>query len=90
MLEERLEEAVKRAKAPVFILQAKNDYSIQPTEVLGKIAKAHGGEAKIYPGFGKTAQDGHWGFATTSAGIAVWGDDVLEFIAAAFRGIPSS
>jgi hypothetical protein len=69
----------------VFILQAKNDYSTQPTEVLGKIAKAHGGEARIYPGFGKTPEEGHCGFATTSAGIAVWGQDVLEFIEAAFR-----
>ena len=85
MLDERLEDAVKRAKAPVFILQAKNDYSTQPTEVLGKIAKAHGGEARIYPGFGKTPQEGHWGFATTSSGIALWGEDVLEFIKAAFR-----
>jgi hypothetical protein len=80
-----LESAVKHAKAPVFILQAKNDYSIQPTEVLGKIAKAHGGEARIYPRFGITPQDGHVGFATTSAGIAIWGQDVLLFIDAAFH-----
>jgi hypothetical protein len=69
----------------VFILQARNDYSIQPTEVLGKIAKAQGGQARIYPGFGKTPQEGHWGFATTSPGIAVWGEDVLQFIEAALR-----
>jgi dienelactone hydrolase len=85
MLDERLEDAVKRAKAPVFILQANNDYSTQPTEVLGKIAKAHGGEARIYPRFGKTPEEGHWGFATTSAGIALWAEDALEFIAVAFR-----
>jgi hypothetical protein len=66
-------------------MQARNDYSIQPAEVLGKIAKAHGGQAKIYPGFGKTPQEGHWGFATTSAGIAFWGEDVLQFIEAALR-----
>jgi len=84
-LDQMLEEAVEHAKAPVFILQAKNDYSIRPTEVLGKIAKAHGGQAKIYPEFGRTAQEGHWGFATTSAGIAVWGGDVLQFIEAALH-----
>jgi carboxymethylenebutenolidase len=84
-LDQMLEDAVKHAKAPVFILQARNDYSIQPAEVLGKIARAHGGQAKIYPGFGKTPQEGHWGFATTSAGIAVWGEDVLQFIEAALR-----
>jgi carboxymethylenebutenolidase len=84
-LEQMLHHAVERAQAPVFILQAKNDYSLQPAEVLGKIAKAHGGQAKVYPGFGKTEQDGHWGFATTSAGIAVWSEDVLGFIETAFR-----
>ena len=84
-LDQMLEYAVEHSKAPVFILQAKNDYSTQPAEVLGKIAKAHGGQAKIYPGFGKTPQEGHWGFATTSTGIAVWGKDVLQFIDEAFR-----
>ena len=84
-LDQMLEYAVERAKAPVFILQAKNDYSTQPAEVLGKIAKAHGGESKIYPGFGKTPQEGHWGFATTSAGIAIWDKDVLQFIEESFR-----
>ena len=84
-LDQLLEDAVKHAKAPVMILQAKNDYSTQPAEVLGKIAKAHGGQAKIYPAFGNSAQEGHWDFATTSAGIALWGQDVLQFIEASFR-----
>jgi len=86
-LDQMLEHAVKHAKAPVFILQAKNDYSVQPSEVLGKIATAHGGQAKIYPEFGNSPQDGHWSFATTSAGISVWGEDVLQFIQAAFRDV---
>jgi carboxymethylenebutenolidase len=84
-LDQMLENSVEHSKAPVFILQAKNDYSTQPAAVLGKIAMAHGGRAKIYPGFGKTPQEGHWGFATTSAGIAVWGEDVLQFIDETFR-----
>lgn len=65
--------------------QARNDYSIQPTEVLGKTVKQKGGEAKIYPAFGYTPQEGHLGFATTSAGIAIWGEEVLKFIEAALR-----
>lgn len=84
-LDQRLEDAVRDAKAPVFILQAKNDYSTEPAEVLGKIAKKHAGNARIYPGFGKTPQQGHWDFATTSTGIEVWGEDVLQFIETAFR-----
>jgi hypothetical protein len=78
-LDQILKYAVEHAKAPAFILQAKNDYSTQPTEVLGRIAKSHGGQAKIYPGFGKAAQEAHWAFATTSAGISVWDKDVLQF-----------
>jgi carboxymethylenebutenolidase len=84
-VDQMLEDAVSHANAPVFILQAKNDYSTGPAEVLGKIAKAHGGQSRIYPAFGKTAQQGHWDFATTSAGIAIWQQDVLGFITAAFR-----
>lgn len=84
-VDQMLEDAVRQAKAPVFILQAKNDYSTAPAEVLRKIAKAHGGQSRIYPAFGKTAQQGHWDFATTSAGIAIWQQDVLDFIAAALR-----
>ena len=84
-LEQMLEYAVGHAKAPVFILQAKNDYSTQPAEVLGKIAKAHGGRSKIYPGFGKSPQEGHWGFATSSAGIAIWDKEVLQFIEESLR-----
>jgi dienelactone hydrolase len=53
-LEQMLGDAVRKAKGPVFILQAKNDFSIQPAQVLGKIAKARGGQATIYPPFGQT------------------------------------
>ena len=84
-LEQMLGNAVRRAKGPVFILQARNDFSIQPARVLGKIAKAKGGQATIYPPFGKTHEDGHWKFATTQAGIAIWGEDVLNFINESFR-----
>jgi carboxymethylenebutenolidase len=83
-LQGRLENAVRNAKAPVFVLQAKNDFSIEPTKVLGKIAKANGGQSEIYPAFGSNAQDGHWAFATSKAGIEVWQKDVLEFINSAF------
>lgn len=84
-LDQMLEHAVQHAQAPVFILQAKNDYSTEPARVLGKIAAARGGQVKIYPAFGNTPQEGHWAFATTSAGIALWSQDVLQFIETSFR-----
>jgi hypothetical protein len=84
VLRERLENAVRNAKGPVFVLQANNDFSVGPTNVLGKIAKTNGGQAEIYPAFGNNSQDGHWGFATTNSGIEVWQKDVLDFINSAF------
>lgn len=84
ILQERLEDAVKKAKGPVFVLQAKNDFSVAPAKVLGKIAKANGGRAEIYPAFGNNAQEGHWAFATSKGGIEIWQKDVLDFIDSAF------
>ena len=84
-LEQMLSDAVRKARGPVFILQARNDFSIQPAQVLGKIAKAKGGQVMIYPPFGETPEDGHWKFATTQAGIAIWGGDVINFIKEPFR-----
>jgi carboxymethylenebutenolidase len=84
-LRARLSKAVDEAKAPVFLLQAENDYSLEPSRVLTKEAeKKHKDfQSKIYPAFGQKAQDGHWGFCT--AGMDVWGADVLSFLAAEMR-----
>ena len=81
----RLSKAVDNAKAPVFLLQAENDYSVEPSHVLTKEAeKKHKDfQSKIYPVFGQKPQDGHWGFCTT--GMDVWGPDVLSFLAAKLR-----
>jgi dienelactone hydrolase len=87
-LRARLKVAVSNAKAPVFILQAANDFSTEPTEVLGPEAVKNGGEARLYPAFGGSAQDGHWAFATLKSGTSVWGDDVLGFLRRSL-GLPS-
>jgi len=41
-LQARLEQAAKNAKAPVLLIQAKNDFSTGPSERLGPILKEHG------------------------------------------------
>ena len=76
----RLIRAVDRDKAPVFLLQAQNDYNLGPSQVLGKEAgKKHLDlRTKIYPPFGRTTQDGHWGFCSTATDV--WGADVLAFL----------
>ena len=85
-LRERLELALRKPTAPVLILQAHNDYDLGPSTVLGKIAAASGGRSIVYPDFGSSSHDGHWAFATSQAGIDIWGSDVLAFISAAFDG----
>lgn len=82
LLRQRLLEALKKAKAPVFLLQAKNDYNLGPTELLGGELKRKGEPnlGKLYPAFGNPddPRDGHGGFAVR--GSAIWGDDVLAFV----------
>jgi dienelactone hydrolase len=82
VLRERLVVATRNAKAPVFLLQAKNDYSIGPSELLAPVLKKKGSpnESKVYPEFGGSPQHGHGAFACWSLGITIWGPDVLEFI----------
>ena len=86
-LQNRLLEAVRNSKAPLFLIQARNDYSISPSEVLGPVIKKQNpsNRAKVYPPFGSTNQEGHYGFATTANGIAIWGSDVLAFLEAAIK-----
>ena len=79
-LQNRLMRAVDLAKAPVFLIQAANDYSLAPSRVLSEEAnkKKKDFQSKIYPAFGSTHQDGHWGFC--SSATDVWGNDVLAFL----------
>src|SRR5436305_7038425 len=88
-LRNRLLTAVRAAKAPVFLIQAENDYNLGPSEVLGPVIRAQGflNRAKVYPAFGTTHQEGHAGFACWEEGIAIWGPDVLDFLAQA--GVPA-
>ena len=81
-LQNRLTECARNAKVPVFLIQAKNDYNIGPSETLGPVLKAKGGlnRSKVYPAFGTMPQEGHGGFACWEQGIAVWGPDVLAFL----------
>jgi dienelactone hydrolase len=90
-LRRRMIETVEHAKAPLFLLQAENDYGLGPSEVLGPLIRGKGGlnRAKVYPPFGTTPQEGHGGFACREGGIAVWGDDVLEFLNAVGLGKPT-
>lgn len=87
VLADRLKRAVREARVPIFIIQAQNDYSLDPSKVLGPELEKKGSpnHAKIYPSFGTTAQDGHWGFGSRRDGIAVWAADVNAFLDVTMR-----
>jgi dienelactone hydrolase len=88
LLRERLLQAIKKATAPMFLLQAKNDYNLGPSELLGTELTRKGApnRAKLYPPFGDAndPRDGHGGFAVR--GSEVWGQDVLDFL----NAVPST
>lgn len=81
-LRKRLLRSVNDAKAPLFLLQAQNDYSTGPAEVLGAAIRKRGAPngSKLYPAFGTTHQQGHGAFACWDLGTRIWGDDVMAFI----------
>lgn len=90
-LRDRLVKALKEQHRPVFLLQAKNDYHLGPSEMLGAELKAQGppNRVTIYPAFGDAGnpKDGHGGFAVH--GSDVWGPDVLAFVSGVLKLAPA-
>jgi carboxymethylenebutenolidase len=86
ILQDRLKQAVDRARAPVFLLQAENDFNLAPSRELSKEAKKKQVDlqAKVYPPFGASHDDGHGGFCATATDV--WGNDVLAFLEAHWKG----
>jgi dienelactone hydrolase len=74
-----MEGAVRRARAPIFFIQAENDYDLSPSRSLAQVMHDVGKDAdvKIYAKFGQSPADGH-SFAWQGGGI--WGEDVFGFL----------
>ena len=87
VLAERLKDAIHKTRAPMLIVQAENDYSLEPSKVLGAELQKKGppNHAKIYPPFGTTTQQGHGAFGSRAGGIAVWSADITSFLDAVMR-----
>jgi dienelactone hydrolase len=81
-LQDRLKTSVAKARAPLFLIQAKNDFSTGPSDVLGPLIRDKKGanRATLYPAFGTSPREGHGGFACWEEGIAIWGPDVRQFL----------
>jgi dienelactone hydrolase len=78
-LRERILAAVRRTAVPIMLIQAANDYSTAPGHALAE-EMARAGKPyvlKIYPPFGKTADEGH-DFVYTD--VTDWEEDVFGFL----------
>ncbi|HEX5036155.1 MAG TPA: PHB depolymerase family esterase [bacterium] len=86
---ETLKTIVEAIHTPTFLIQAANDYSVGPSQVLGPLLEAKGAPNgyKLYPAFGTTNEEGHGGFAIRGADI--WGPDVTKFLGEC-GGLPNS
>ena len=82
-LRRRMTLAARRARVPVFLLQAENDFDTSPTRVLAEEMKSAGlaHRSQIYPPNGTTPEEGH-AFCRGGASPP-WGKDVLEFLESA-------
>jgi len=71
--------AARASHAPMFLLQAANDFDLSPSRTLAAAMRDAGKtvELKIYPPFGESRADGH-NFAWH--GSSIWAGDVLAFL----------
>jgi dienelactone hydrolase len=78
-LQKALVNSVREAKAPIFLIQAQNDFSLAPSQTLGAELASRGdlSLSKVYPPFGSTHEQGN-NFVLN--GSSVWGDDVFRFL----------
>jgi dipeptidyl aminopeptidase/acylaminoacyl peptidase len=78
-LRELMLAAARKLSAPVFFIQAANDYSVRPTIELAAALAGSGRivQSTVYPRFGANAHEGH---LLESRGPAIWGEDVRLFL----------
>lgn len=72
-------DAAKEVSMPIFFAQAANDFSTRPTTDIAAALAGSGVpfEAKIYPAFGHTPNEGHF---LAGRGPLVWGPDMRRFL----------
>ncbi len=82
-LRDRLREAVRDARVPIYFFQAANDRDLTPTKEMAAEMERAGKPyvRKVYPAFGTTDLDGHsFGYF----GGETWSPDVFAFLQAQF------
>ncbi|MFO1519095.1 MAG: prolyl oligopeptidase family serine peptidase [bacterium] len=81
----RLSQAVRNSKAPIFLMQAQNDYNLGPSEVLGPLVDAKGfpSRHKIFPIHvlpGGDPNDHRQGHGKFFGDPSAWQADVLQYL----------
>ena len=68
---EHAEHICARSNSSYFHGQAKNDFNLGPSEVIGAQIKKKPGLnwSRVYPAFGTTHRDGHHGFAVKATDV---------------------
>jgi carboxymethylenebutenolidase len=79
-LRERMKQAARGARVPVFFVQAANDFDTTPSQVLSEEALRAGNPVRVhvFPPNGSTPEDGHHFCA--GGEHPAWGDEVLDFV----------
>ena len=79
LLRQLMADAARSLTQPIFFIQAENDYSTGPTRDLAAALADTDvvAEAKIYPAFGLTKDEGH---VFERNGTMIWGPDVRRFL----------
>lgn len=78
-LQEALKQAIPKAKAPVFLFQAQNDFDLTPNREMELVLTQAGVDVvkTIYPAFGMSKNEGH---AFAYAGANTWFPEVFAFL----------
>ena len=79
-LQERMKQAARGAKVPVFFVQAANDFDTTPSLVLSEEMRRAGKPARVhvFPPNGSTPEEGH--HLCRGGERPAWGDEVLDFL----------
>ncbi len=83
-LRDRMLTAARGARVPVLLVQAENDYDLEPTRAvaqqLARAQKSH--KVAFFPAHGSTAREGH-NFCET--GGTIWQNEVISFMNGTIR-----
>lgn len=71
--------AATKSRAPIFLMQARNDHSVAPSRIVhaAMVRAGKPSELRLYPPFGQDARDGH---AFSYKGVGIWANDVHAFL----------